>query len=392
MKQPLMLGLLVLFGLLLVGCGASVGARGFAGPVENGNTLIVSTGGGRLDGLDSQGRQIWRFPNLWNIPDGSADDLDAIYGTPVVADNGRVVFVGDYNGYLYAFRPADFVEGQTIESPPAASFKLGGKVLGGLLLDSGRDTLYVTSENRIYAIRATSMIQRIENRDAVVESRLLFEADDEIWSTPVLEDGKLLFSSLDGNLYAVDPASGAEIWRFSAGKGLASTPVVSGDNVLVAGFGSTMYAVDLDEGTEAWQFTTSHWIWSASVPESGASSGQVVFGDFDGNLIAVDADSGSEAWSVNIGRGPIRPAPAVSRNTIVVSTDNGWLVGIDASTRETVWERHLGTAMNADMTVQGDEVLISPKGCVTPEGGGDRVYYISVNAANGELSAASGVC
>ena len=48
--------------------------------------------------------------------------------------------------------------------------------------------------------------------------------------------------------------------------------------------------------------------------------------------------------------------------------------------------------MNADMSVDGADVLIAPSGCVTPEAGGDKVYYTNVNPLNGDLTFASGVC
>ena len=101
---------------------------------------------------------------------------------------------------------------------------------------------------------------------------------------------------------------------------------------------------------------------------------------------------GSESWSLALDKGPIRASPALAGGTLIVSTDDGWLFGIDTNSHEIVWSRDVGSALNADITVDGASVYIAPKGCVTPEGGGDKVYYTQVNPSNGELTAATGVC
>ena len=401
-KQRRTAGFIALIALmgLAVGCLGQVGSRGWAAPVRLGNVVIVSTDDGRLDALDGEGRQVWRFPDLWEIADSAAEDLDGIYGPPLFGsyDGVDVVFVGDYNGYVYAFRPDDFEAGVTINAPPAASFELDGAVIGGMTLDMPADALYVTSGNRLYALRASDLVRRIDNRDAQVAAAgpaaegespgVLFRTGEDIWGVPVLADGKLLLTSLDGGLYAVDPATGAEIWRFEAEQGLVSTPVVVGDVVLVSGFGSRLFAVDLGDGSERWSFKADHWIWG-----SAAIDGDIAYiGDFDGIVHAIDLESGTENWSLALEHKALRASPAFSDGTLIVSSDGGWLIGVDVSTREVAWERDIGTQLNADMTVADGEVLLAPGGCVTPAGATDRVYYTSVDPRNGDLSSTSVVC
>ena len=389
-KQRRVLGLLALAGVLAViaaGCVSSAGTRGWAGPVHSANVLIVSSGGGRIDGIGSDGRQAWRFPEIWKIPERKAEKLKGIYGPPVLSADGKVVFVGDYNGYVYAFRPGDYTPGQTVDQPVAASYPLDGAVIGGILLDSAKDTLYATSKNKVYSLRASNLVERISNRDALVVAAIVFQANDDVWSAPVLAGGKLLFSSLDGNLYAVDPDTGAEKWRFKADKGLV-TASVAGDLVLTSGFNSTLYAVDVDDGSERWSFKANHWIWA----KPAVSQGVAYVGDFDGVVHAVSLSDGTESWSLALDKGALRASPAIASGTLIVSTADGWLLGIDTSSHEIVWQRDIGSALNADITVDGSSVYIAPKGCVTPESGGDKVYYTQVNPSNGDLTAATGVC
>ncbi|HWO72154.1 MAG TPA: PQQ-binding-like beta-propeller repeat protein [Dehalococcoidia bacterium] len=391
MKQWRVPGLLALSLLLLLSvtaCAQAAGARGWAGAVQKNDLLLVSPSGGRLVGINRDGSQAWRFPDFWKIPNGRADDLHAIYGEPVFSADGRVVFVGDYNGYVYAFRPADYREGVTQESPPAASLKLNGPVIGGLALDSATDTLYVTSGKRVYSLRASELAARIDNRDASVRTAVLFEAGGDIWGTPVMDRGRLLVTSLDGGLYALDPVSGRVLWSFQAEKGLASTPLVTGAIVLASGFGGTLYAVDAASGALRWSFKAAHWIWGRPAIDDDTA----YVGDFAGNVYAIDLTSGSERWSMPLGRGPLRASPAFLRGTVVVGSDDGWLVGIDPSTRTKRWERKLSTSLNADLTAGDDQVLIAPGGCVRPEPGAERIYYTRVDPVSGELQGTEAVC
>jgi outer membrane protein assembly factor BamB len=389
-KQRHGLGLMLLAGLLgalVAGCAGGVSMRGWAAPVSSGGTLIIATGSSRLDGLDANGRWQWRFPELWDVPDEKAEDLDGIYGPAVVSSDGKVVFVGDHNGFLYAFRPGDFREGVTETQPFAAAVDLDGPV-GGLALDQQSGRIFATAGKRVVSMSTEQLVERIDRKgDAPVIGRVL-EAGDEIWGLPVLAGGKVLAASLDENLYAVDPTSGEIKWRFKGDKGLVSTPTVVGDRVLVSGFGSRLYAVDLNDGSEQWSFKANHWIWA----QPAIVQNVAYFGDFDGIVHAVDVSNGAEQWSLDLGKGPIRASGAVAGNTFVVSTDDGWLFGIDVDSHEVVWQRDVGSALNSDITVDGNDVYIAPKGCVTPEGGGNKVYYIQVDAANGDLTAASGVC
>jgi outer membrane protein assembly factor BamB len=400
-KQPRYLGLLALVGLLslTIGCLGQVKARGWAAPVRFNDLIIASTGDGRIDAINSDGGQVWRFPNDWEIGERSARKLDGIYGEPLIEsyDGVDIVFVGDYDGFVYAFRPSDG-ESALANKPPAAWFELDGAVIGGLALDSASDTLYVTSGKRIYALRASDLVKRIDSSAAAVGAAgptpagekpgVLFVAGKDIWGEPVLADGKLLVSSLDGDLYAIDPTTGEMIWRFESDKGLVSTPTVVGDLVLVSGFGSTLYAVDLSDGSERWEFKTDHWIWA-----SPASDGNTAYvGDFDGILHAIDLSTGTESWSMQLDHGVLKASPVISDGTLVISSDTGWLMGIDLASQSVAWEHDLGTKLNAGLTVDNGDVLLAPRGCVTPESATESVYYTKVDPGNGDLTFTAGVC
>lgn len=381
-----LIGGLSLLGALAISCSYAATPRGWAEPVEEGNTIIVSTGRGRLDGIDADtNRGRWRFPNFWDIQNGD-DKLSGIYGPPIVAADGDTTFVADYNGFVYAFKQSQALTAAQLQAgfpkPVAATLNLGEPVIGGLTVDPATNDLFVTSGARLLRLRYAS--------DRLTAD-WVFETGADIWSEPVLaSDGKVIFSSLDGGLYAVNQDNGSQVWKYSVGdSGLVSTPAIIDNVVYAGGFDSKLHAVDLATGEAKWAFQASHWVWNTPISEGP----NLIFGDFNGRLYAVNASDGSESWRIDLGKGAIVGSPVIAQDTLVVATQDGWLTGIDPSTREIKWQNELDTSFTADLVVATDDsVLIAPRGCVTPDGLEQKVYYYAVDPRTGELRQAEDIC
>lgn len=356
--------------------------RGFAGTIAT-----THPAGTQVEAA----RRAWRFPDDWHIREGRARNLSGVYGTPILGEDG-VMYVGDYSGWIYAFRPDEVNRdaANDDQEPKVALADTDGAIIGGIILDEESGRLFATSGDRLVAVSTERLRNALAAGGGTVqpETAFNFVAGDDIWADPAIEDGVIYVASLDGRLYAVDAATGNVNWSFQSAKGLTTMPVVANDVVLVAGFDAKMFAVNKADGSLAWEYAVSNWILSSPAVEDGT----VYVGDFDGILHAVNADSGAREWSIALNRGKIRGAPAVSGDFVVVGTDAGWLVGVNHGTQQRAWEVELGSDIHADLVPNGDEVLIGPKGCVTLPGGQVSVYYRSVEASSGTLRRVEGVC
>ena len=241
---------------------------GWAAPVKSDSLLMVSSAQGRINGLDASTREEkWRFPKSWDIADYNARELTGVYGDPIVAKDGNV-YLGDYNGFIYVFRPGDF-NANASERPKAGSLNMGDKVIGGLVLDETGNVLYVTAGNSLYSVNTRDLVTRIQNKDASVKVSKLFSTGGDLWSTPVLANGRIYVASLDGNLYAVDPTSGKEEWSYSSGAGLVARPEINNGTVYTGGLGGSLVAVDASDGKQKWVFKAASWVWSRPVISGG---------------------------------------------------------------------------------------------------------------------------
>lgn len=135
-----------------------------------------------------------------------------------------------------------------------------------------------------------------------------------VYSSPAVVGSRLYVGSDDGNLYAIDTATGNIIWTFNDG-GLTvpsgvppcivpacawdSSPAVAtvgGQTVIFAGNDNMkLYAVR-DDGTapfKLWEFATTGLVRSSPVVTTIAGTQVVIFGSRDGNLYALVAASGA---------------------------------------------------------------------------------------------------
>ena len=78
-------------------------------------------------------------------------------------------------------------------------------------------------------------------------------ADPSIVGAPAVAGGRLYAGDLLGNLYALDPLSGREVWRTKLAGGIYASPLIVGEQLLVATQRGKVYAVDRESGDVGWE-------------------------------------------------------------------------------------------------------------------------------------------
>jgi len=378
-RKPLLVLVVLMTVFLASGCVRAASPRGWAQPVLFDNLLLLTTHTGKLDAIDPvTGERKWRFPDDWEITakNKSAQKLAGIYAKPLVS--GDTVYVGDYNGFVYAFKPAEASTDKANRKPVGVA-NVQGPVIGGMAIDVAAGNLLVTTgEGKLVALKADGF--------APVYT---FDAGDRIWTAPVLGNGHVYFGTTDGRLFAVQAATGQQDWVFRAGSALVSTPVVAGDLVLVGGFGRRLYAVDSASGQQKWAFEATDWIWSKPLVDGG----RVYVADFKGKVFALNLNDGSTLWEKPFDAGEsVRSSPVLSGGVLVVAADNGDVFGVDTATGAPAWGPvKMGTTLQADLLASGSTVYAAPSRCTSVETTGE-VYYYKLDATTHEAKSTGSVC
>ena len=133
-------------------------------------------------------------------------------------------------------------------------------------------------------------------------------------------DGVVYVTTLD-RLYALDAATGAQIWEAQGPFGNSSI-VISGGTVYLGNV--VVYAIDAATGVERWHYNT---VWGDPFPI--IANGVVYTRQMD-QLVALDADTGNVLWTV-----PDR-IPLLLYKTTLYSYYSG-LHALDAATGATKW-------------------------------------------------------
>jgi outer membrane protein assembly factor BamB len=284
-------------------------------PAVVGGGVYAASRDGRLYALDAaDGRLRWSASFGDDLP--YAWGFDLYLSSPTVA--GGAVYVGSGDGHVYAFDAATgaqrwaFDAGARVRSSPA--------VAGG--------TVYVGSmDGRFFALDAAGGQPRWTfTVDGADDDPADFGFDrSAVVSSPAVAGRLVLFGSRDGNLYALDRATGREAWRSRHGTSWVITSPAVHDGTVYAGSSDGLFvqAVDLATGAERWRYETTSPVWS-----SPAVAGGLVFvGSGSGTLYALDAASGAPAWRFAAG-GSMFASPVLHDGALYVGSDGGHLYAL----------------------------------------------------------------
>jgi serine/threonine protein kinase/outer membrane protein assembly factor BamB len=191
---------------------------------------------------------------------------------------------------------------------------------------------------------------------------------DEVRSSPTLEGDQVFVGSYDGNLYAVNAADGAVIWRAAGGRGICSTPAVTSNLVIYGSEDHSVYAVDRATGRRAWSYRTG-----LPVRSSPRVAGDHVYiGSDDTYLYCFELKSGQLAWRTRTWS-HVRSSPLVLDRLVAVGSDDGYLYAVDRQAGSVLWRfQAAGPIISTPCSAEDLLIFGSMDGnvyAVRPEGG-----------------------
>jgi outer membrane protein assembly factor BamB len=215
---------------------------------------------------------------------------------------------------------------------------------------------------------------------------------DELASGPLATDGeRIVVATRDDFLWALDPATGAVVWRVSPRPGVVAAapgtvvlrqadgivwsiesptgsarwkvatrvegtlpPVLADGAIVVAG-----------EGLAALEAATGRVLWAAAdgrtaTAPPAVTDGLLLVGEADGTLRCRRLSSGVPVWSHKTA-GPLLAPPVVDdRRRILLGTTDGGFLALDLARRgRRLWRWRLGADVEAAAAVFEDRVLVA---------------------------------
>ncbi|KAA9404672.1 hypothetical protein EGO51_18350 [Haloarcula hispanica] len=320
------------------------GERFLSSPIVNRSSEVLAMGSNRLYALDaSTGDRQWR-----------TTDFEQSTNCPVIADGVAVVAGPDRRAAYHPSGTRAWIRRVDGWFSPYAAFG-DGTVIGGyheygtyeppiVLIDTGdgRRKWETTPEPWLNPNGTTHSVSDIIS---VGEGGV---AVDEI--------GRFAGLDSDGS---VRWAIGTNDWR---GHG-SLEPALATDGELVVAAAGSVIAVDPADGTHRWRASTPSETSGLAVADGTA------FISFDGHtrrrddapagVLAVDLSNGSERWQTELPDAP--GPPGVGVNDVVVGTEGGDLVALDAATGDRRWSGPVGNRMDDRPLVMPERVIAGGK-------------------------------
>jgi outer membrane protein assembly factor BamB len=258
------IALLAIF-VTLSGCSSTAVAAGWAGGTVSGDSVYTVSSQGQLVAMTTAETQEWAAAVQGTAASGgflgcsAPSTLVAVYGTPAVA--GDYIYVGGYNGKIYSYSIAK----QSLNTSVALDADDSKPIVGGVAASGGK--VFVGSSNgNLYALDGGTLAQLWK-----------FGTGSKIWCTPAVDNGTVFVGSFDKKVYALDEATGAKKWSFDAKGVVVSTPVIADGVVYITSFNRSIYALDEATGSLIWQFPAPgqsgaaprEWFWADPVISNG---------------------------------------------------------------------------------------------------------------------------
>jgi outer membrane protein assembly factor BamB len=298
-----------------------------------GDGLVIVTDAGTLLALDqATGDEVWRTPIRATSSSPLIHSGMVILGT---LGNGLQAFDLSTGAGLWTFRAGAVA---TNPDEPADHFPSSPAIVD--------DTVFIGGGfyGGLFAVDPETGAEKWR-----------FDSHGEVWSSPAVADGVVYITTqglrdaypddpTPSALYAIDVKTGEQLWWFPLGPmdTSHSTPMVSAGMVV---FGAThedsetgtWFALDAATGTELWRLETEHPIWG----RSPGSNGNLIFlteeTDAVGNLIrAVEPATGTTVWTFEVQDERINGV--VNTGDVLYIKDNAAdLIALDAATGTELW-------------------------------------------------------
>ena len=158
-------------------------------------------------------------------------------------------------------------------------------------------------------------------------------------TAPVYHQGKVFFAYVDGNLTAVDAATGKQAWTRKLAGHLESSPMAVGGTLYLGTDKTNVVAVRASDGKVLWQFNSP----GAIKASPSFHRGRVFVADYQSSMFCLDAGSGKLLWRTNtsrvppFGKGGFYSSPAIAFGRVYAGRDDGTIFAFDEKTGKVDW-------------------------------------------------------
>ena len=235
----------------------------------------------------------------------------------------------------------------------------------------------VVGGGRIYTIDTQGMVRAFNPESGALQWQTQVKGEDASDQTLFgggvsYDNGRIYATNGAGYAAALDASNGTKVWQVRPGGPLRGAPTIANDNVYVVSQDNQLYALNPADGAQRW--TGAGTLEIAGVFGSGApaaAQGTVVAGFSSGELNAYRYENGRSLWQDALARtsisttvtslSDIDAAPVIDQGRVYAVGQGGRMVALELTSGQRIWE-------------------INVAGISTPWVAGDWIYVVTDKA------------
>jgi outer membrane protein assembly factor BamB len=158
-------------------------------------------------------------------------------------------------------------------------------------------------------------------------------------TAPVYHRGRVFFDFVDGELVAVDAATGRTAWKRDLHAHLESSPLAIGDSLYLGDDKTDLVALRASDGRVLWRFNSP----GAIKASPSHHDGRIFVADYEGGMYSLSAKTGRLLWHTNttkvppFGQGGFYSSPAIAFGRVYAARDDGTVFAFDERSGKVAW-------------------------------------------------------
>ncbi len=225
----------------------------------------------------------------------------------------------------------------------------------------GKRVLVTSRDGHLHAVNADSG-----------ELAWAYRTDGPIAASPLIWGGAALIADENGWLHALDAASGTQLWKVEVGVTHATPaliPLGSGTQrrgeaaLIVATWKGEVHALHLQiKGGRAslapeavlWSYDLEDEVWAAPAVQGGV----VVVAGWGGQVRALSLESGDDVWAHRL-EGRVTASPVISGAHVYLASEAGELCALSLHTGRVVWQQRESGGVQATPLADGGSLYVA---------------------------------
>ncbi len=189
-----------------------------------------------------------------------------------------------------------------------------------------------------------------------IKQRWAVSVGDDIKSSPVVYNGKIVVGAMNGVVYCFD-LKGELAWEFETSNTIEGPALIHENTVYIGNLGGDLYAISLDTGSLKWTYTADNQIMASPNIWSDGQREYLLVGAYDYYLHCIDAASGEPVWKYEA-QNYLHAAVAIEGDHAVFGGCDGFLHVIDIPSGDVVTRLEIASYVAGSSSVSRGKAFV----------------------------------